>query len=110
MSRQIPAQTKMKALVMSRLLLGDITNWSTFESERETAAQIANRRTARSVSSQIGRGYRELSMKVKDFIATNFVRCEYADLARLCDAVQVGVGISLRLDEFEKHSSRYVNQ
>ena len=49
------AQTKMKALVVSRLMLGDITDWVTFESERATAQKITNRRTARSVSSQIGR-------------------------------------------------------
>ncbi len=87
---------------MSRLLMGDISSWAAFENERKTADQITNRRTARSVSSQIGRGYRELSQEVKSFIAKNFVRCEYADLARLCDAVQVGAGMSLRLDEFEK--------
>jgi len=98
----VPAQTKMKALVVSRLMMGDVTNWAAFESERKVAAQITNRQTARSVSSQIGRGYRELSGEVQRFISENFVHCEYADLARLCDAVEVGSGISLRLDEFEK--------
>ncbi|MHB8529318.1 MAG: hypothetical protein ACYC8V_07390 [Caulobacteraceae bacterium] len=96
------AQIKMKALVVARLLMGDITNWATFESERKTAGQIANRRTARSVSSQIGRSYRELSTEIQNFIGKNFARCEYSDLARLCDEVNVGSGISLRLEEFEK--------
>ncbi len=52
----------MKALVVSRLLLGDIPDWQTFESERETAGNILNRRAAPSVSSQIGRNYRDLSI------------------------------------------------
>lgn len=55
------AQTRMKALVASRLMMGDLPNWAAFERERSTAGMIANRRTARSVSSQIRRGYRELS-------------------------------------------------
>jgi hypothetical protein len=62
------AQTKMKALVASRLLLGDINDWGTFERERDTARRIANRRTARSVSSQIGRTYRDLSSETRRFI------------------------------------------
>ena len=95
------AQIKMKALVMSRLLMGDITNWVAFEKERTTANQITNRRTARSVSSQIGRGYRELSTQIQDFIGKNFIRCDYGDLARLCDELKAGSGLSLRLDEFE---------
>jgi len=53
------AQTKMKALVVSRLLLGDLDDWKAFEQERETARQILNRRAARSVSSQIGKSYHE---------------------------------------------------
>ena len=96
------AQTKMKALVVSRLLLGDINDWQTFERERDTAGKIANRHTARSVSSQIGRSYRELSTETQRFIAENFARCDYDGLARLCDAVESGVGLYLRLDEFEK--------
>ncbi len=75
----VSAQIKMKALVVSRLMMGDITNWTTFERERVTASQIANRRTARSVSSQIGRGYRELSKEIQNFIANNFIRCELAE-------------------------------
>jgi hypothetical protein len=98
----VPASIKMKALVASRLLMGEITAWTAFEDERKIAGQIVNRRTARSVSSQIGRGYPELSKKVQDFIDSNFVNCETGDLARLCDEVEVGRGISLRLDEFEK--------
>ena len=98
----VPASIKMKALVASRLLMGEITAWTAFEDERKMAGRIVNRRTARSVSSQIGRGYDELSRKVQDFIDMNFVNCEKGDLAQLCDAVEVGRGISLRLDEFEK--------
>ena len=102
MSEPVTAQTRMKALVMSRLLMGDISSWDAFERERKTANQITNRRTARSVSSQIGRGYRELTTEVRSFINKNFIRCEYADLARLCDAITIGTGMSLRLDDFEK--------
>jgi len=98
----VNAQTKMKALVVSRLLLGDIPDWQTFESERETASKILNRRTARSVSSQIGRSYRDLSTETRKFIEENFIRCEYEDLARLCDEVKSGSGLSVRLDEFEQ--------
>lgn len=77
------AQTKMKALVASRLLLGDINDWKTFDRERDTAGKIANRRAARSVSSRIGRNYRELSSETQKFIAKNFARCDYDGLARL---------------------------
>jgi hypothetical protein len=96
------AQTKMKALVVSRLLLGDLDDWKTFEQERETAGQILNRRAARSVSSQIGKSYSELSTETRKFITRNFARCDYNELARLCDAVKPGLGLYLRLDEFEK--------
>lgn len=98
----VGAQTKMKALVASRLMMGDINSWVLFENERRTAGQITNRRTARSVSSQIGRGYRELTGEVKGFIDNNFVGCGYEDLARLLDEIHVGSGLSIRLDEFEK--------
>jgi hypothetical protein len=98
----VNAQTKMKALVVSRLLLGDINDWETFEQERDTAGKIANRHTARSVSYQIGRGYRELSIETQKFISNNFACCDYDQLARLCDAVKSGIGLYLRLDEFEK--------
>jgi hypothetical protein len=30
----VSAQIKMKALVVSRLMMGDITNWAAFERER----------------------------------------------------------------------------
>jgi hypothetical protein len=102
MSEPVTAQTRMKALVMSRLLMGDISRWDAFEQERKAANQITNRRTARSVSSQIGRGYRELAKKVRSFIDEHFIRCEYVDLARLGDAITIGTGMSLWLDEFEK--------
>ena len=96
------AQTKMKALVVSRLMLGDITDWVTFESERATAEKITNRHTARSVSSQIGRSYRSLTTELRSFLENNFERCDFNDLAHLCDEVKVGTGLSARLDEFEK--------
>lgn len=98
----VNAQVKMKALVVSRLLLGDIPDWNSFEQERSTAGKIVNRRAARSVSSQIGRSYRDLSTETEHFIVNNFSRCDYDDLARLCDAVESGSGLYLRLDEFEK--------
>ncbi len=66
------AQIRMKALVASRLMMGDLPNWAAFEKERNTAGMIANRRTARSVSSQIGRSYRELSTETKNFITGTF--------------------------------------
>lgn len=96
------AQLRMKALVAARLMMGDLPNWAAFERERNTARMIANRRIARSVSSQIGRGYRELSTEIKNFIDINFLHCDYDRLARLCDEIKVGSGLSLRMDEFEK--------
>ncbi len=50
----------------------------------------------------MGRGYRELSKEIRNFIGANFIGCEYDDLARLCDEVRVGPGLSLPLGEFEK--------
>jgi hypothetical protein len=96
------AQIKMKALVVSRLLLGDFADWQTFENERGTASKILNRTIARNVSSQIGRTYRDLSIETRKFIEQNFVGCEYRDLAHLCDEVRPGIGLSMRLDEFER--------
>lgn len=98
----VAARTNMKALVAARLMMGDITNWTHFENEREMAGQIANRQTARDVSRRMGRGYRELSVEIKSFIDKNFIRCEHDDLARMLDAINIGSGISMRLDEFEK--------
>jgi len=98
----VNAQIKMKALVVSRLMMGDIPTWQAFESERETASKILNRATARSVSSQIGRSYRDLSVETERFIEANFVGCKYQDLARLCEEVRPGIGLSCRLDEFER--------
>lgn len=95
------AQTKMKALVTSRLLLGDFNDWREFEREREVAEKITNRHTARSVASQIGRSYSDLSAGTREFVAKHFVRCDYDDLARLCEAIEPGRGLYLRLDEFE---------
>lgn len=98
----VAAQTKMKALVVARLMMGDITSWTSFESERIAAGQIVNRRAARSVSSQIGRGYRELSREIQTFIDKNFLLCGYEELARLLPEIEVRSGLSMRLDEFEK--------
>jgi len=92
----------MKALVLSRLLMGDINDWRVFEQERETAGKIANRHAARVVSSQIGRGYRELSTEIQKFIAQNLGPCDYSDLARLCGAIEPGIGLHVRVDEFEE--------
>lgn len=95
------AQVRMKALVAARLLMGDFEDWGHFQQEREAASQIVNRRAARSVSSQIGRSYGDLSKETQRFIFDNFLRCDYGDLAKLCDAVQIRHGIYQRLDEFE---------
>jgi hypothetical protein len=97
----VTAQIRMKALVVSRLLMGEITSWAIFENERRAASQIANRRAARSASSQIGRGHQELSAAIQAFIGNNFAVCDYNALAQLCDEIKAGVGLSLRLDEFE---------
>lgn len=97
------ARVKMKAMVVARLLMGDFSNWRNFEEERDFATRIANRQSARSVSAQIGRGYKELSIKTKNFISENFEDCDYADLANLCDAVVIGYGIHDRIDRFEKN-------
>jgi hypothetical protein len=91
----------MKALVVARLLLGDLDNWKVFVQEREVAGQISNRRMARSVSAQIGRNYRDLSSETEKFINENFARCDYSLLAHLCDAIEPNIGLYLRLDEFE---------
>lgn len=95
------ARTKMKALVVSRLLLGEINEWQAFEQERSAAEKIANRHLARIASAQIGRSYSDLSNETKAFITKNFANCNYDDLAKLCDAIKPGIGLTLRLDEFE---------
>ncbi|MFN7280948.1 MAG: hypothetical protein ACK5S0_00225 [bacterium] len=100
--RMVAARTKMEALVVARLMMGDITSWTSFESQRIAAGQIVNRRAARSVSSQIGRGYRELSREIQTFIDKNFLLCGYEELARLLPEIEVRSGLSIRLDEFEK--------
>jgi hypothetical protein len=61
----VNAQTNMKALVVSRLLTGDIPNWQAFDSERKVAANIFNRAIAQNVSRQIGRTYRDLSINTQ---------------------------------------------
>jgi hypothetical protein len=95
------AQTRMKAMVAARLMMGDFDSWDVFNRERETAAKIANRQIARSISAQIGRSYRNLSAETQKFISANFARCNYGDLATLCDAIPAALGLYLRLDEFE---------
>lgn len=86
---------------MARYCLGDIRDWQTFENERKTADEVVNRRAARRVTSQIGRNYRALSTATQK-LEHNFARCEYNDLARLCDEIKSGSGLSTRLDKFEK--------
>lgn len=95
------ATVKMKALVASRLLMGDLNDWAAFQRERDVANRIVNRRLARSVSVQIGRGYQELSGEIKKFIGNNFQKCSFADLAKLCDEIVVGEGLYLRIEDFE---------
>ncbi|WP_150000688.1 hypothetical protein [Iodidimonas gelatinilytica] len=96
------AQVKMKAMVAARLLMGDFDTWEDFEKDRKIARQIVNRRIARSVSAQINRKYGDLSRETQSFISKNFDRCDYDELARLCDEVPSGRGIYMRLDEFEE--------
>src|SRR6202035_4756438 len=73
--RMAAAQIRMKALVASRLMMGDIRNWVIFENERKTAGQIA-----------------KPPYRSERFIDKNFLHC---------DEVKSGSGLSLRLDEFE---------
>jgi hypothetical protein len=100
----VSAQTKMKALVVARLLKGDFENWEIFAGERATADKIGNRQIARRVTAQIGRSYKDLSRETQEFISKNFAGCDYNDLAKLCDAVPVGLGIHQRIVDFEKYS------
>jgi len=37
------AQIRMKALVASRLMMGDLPNWAAFEKERNTAAPVSRK-------------------------------------------------------------------
>lgn len=96
------AKVRMKAMVVARLLMGEFETWEHFEQERERAGEIVNRRIARSVSSQIGRTYRDLSKETKKFISENFEQCDYDDFARLCDEIQTNRGLYMRLDEYSK--------
>ncbi|WP_430436318.1 hypothetical protein [Oceanibaculum nanhaiense] len=98
----VSAQIKMQALVISRLMLEDFDDWKAFEVERETATKIHNRRTARHVSTQIGRSYSHLTNEIRNFIEKNFCRCGYEDLAKLCKEIEPGVGLHVRLDKFEE--------
>ena len=98
----VNAQINMKALVVSRLMLGDISNWGIFESQRAIADRITNRRAARSALSRTGHKYNELSMETQKFIQENFVNCKSEDFSRLCDEIKPEIGFSVRLDEFEK--------
>lgn len=93
----------MKAIVVARLLMGNFDNWETFEIERETARQICNHQMARRVSAQIGRSYIELRCATQDFISENFEHCDYGDLAKLCDAVPIGLGLYEPIDDFERN-------
>lgn len=97
------AQVKMKAMVLSRLLMGDFDAWEDFEQERERATQIVNRQIARSVSARIGRSYKDLSTETESFISENFERCDYSDLARLCDVIPIRSGLYMRFDKFSNN-------
>jgi hypothetical protein len=96
------AQAKLKAVVVARLLMGDFDSWEIFARERATTDQIRNRQVARSVAAQIGKSYKGLSGETQKFISANFERCDYSDLAKLCDAVRVGHGVYQRMDDFER--------
>ncbi len=100
--RHSNASERFKALVAARLLMGQFDSWEVFEQERAAARQVVNRRAARSVSTQIGRSARDLSTETQAFISENFVDCDYARLANLCDKIPSGSGLYLRLDEFER--------
>ena len=98
----VDATTKMKALVVARLMMGDFENWATFNNDLKMAEKITNRRTARSVSSQIGRRYQDLSDATNQFMRENFEGCGFQSLSDLCEIVSLNNGLSVRLDEFEK--------
>jgi len=100
--KNFDARTKMKAMVVARLLRGDFDKWEEFETERNIADQISNHQMARRVSSQIGKKYKDLRRETKVFISENFEHCNYNDLAKLCDAISIGFGVYQRLDDFEK--------
>lgn len=106
MAHEANAQLRMKALVAARLLLGDFHSWDDFQTDRTKAQNIPNRQVARRVAAQIKRTYRDLTLETSKFISDNFENCGFKELAQLCDEVQIGQGIYLRLDEFE---SRYFN-
>ena len=96
------AQVKMKALVAARLLMGDFDSWERFREDRNLASNITNRQKARSVSAQIGRKYSALSAETRRFIFENFGELDFENFAILCDSIQIGKGIYLRIDEFEQ--------
>jgi hypothetical protein len=95
------ATVRMKALVVARLMMGDFQNWDQFKSEIAIAHKVSNRRTARSVMSQIGRNYSQMSTEIEQFIERNFINVTVAQLAALSDSIEVGIGLSMRLAEFE---------
>ena len=99
--RHSNASERFKALVAARLLMGQFDSWEVFE-QTCSCRQVVNRRAARSVSTQIGRSARDLSTETQAFISENFVDCDYARLANLCDKIPSGSGLYLRLDEFER--------
>lgn len=95
------ATSRMKALVVARLMMGDFTDWDQYNSEIAIAHKISNRRTARSVMSQIGRDYSQMSAEIQQFIKRNFMDVTVAQLAALSDEIKLGIGLSVRLTEFE---------
>lgn len=101
MKHEASASTRLKALVVARLMMGDIDSWEHYLSEIETTSRIQNRRTARSVMSQISFSYKKTSQNVLKFIEENFVGIGLEELAQLSESILPGVGLSLRLSEFE---------
>ncbi len=81
--------------------MGDFRDWDQFNSEIAVARKVSNRRTARSVMSQGGRRYNQITSEIKAFIEKNFVDVTVAQLAALSDELENGVGLSMRLSEFE---------
>lgn len=101
--RNVNASTnKMKAMVIARLLMGDIPIWDNFENQRRIAAEVSNRGMARKAVARTRRSPKTLLNETRRFIAENFVNCDESQLARLCDAIEPGIGLSMRLGEFEE--------
>ena len=93
------AQTKMKALVMSRLLMGGHQQLGRFrEGAKDGRPNYKSPYCPERFFHKSAAAIASCRRRSKNFIARNFVGCKYAEIfARLCDAVEIGVGISLQL-------------